>query len=88
MRELKEMISTQASLLRADSVAALGAISKLLPADTERRARLLATVYDVATADGVLPPDQIMRFDRVREAFGLADAGLGVLSDFTKSKVA
>ncbi|WP_442753827.1 DUF3141 domain-containing protein [Methylocystis sp. JAN1] len=87
-RELKEMMGAQASLLRADSAAALDGISKMLPKDTERRARLLATVYDVATADGALPPDQMMRFDRVKEAFGLADGRIGALADLTTSKVA
>jgi hypothetical protein len=88
MRELKEMMSTQASLLRADSATALDAISKMLPQDTERRRRLLGTVYDLATADGVLLPDQMTRFDRVREAFGLVDAHIGVLPDLKTSKVA
>jgi Protein of unknown function (DUF3141) len=84
--ELKQMISTQASLLHADSTAALEAIKRMLPKDTQRRASLLASVYGVATATGVLPPDQTLRFDRVREAFGLADARIGALP--SESKVA
>ncbi len=87
-RKLKEMMRAQAALLRADSTAALDAISKMLPNDAERRARLLVTVFDVATADGALPPDQMIRFDRVREAFGLAGARIDALSDLRKSKVA
>jgi hypothetical protein len=87
-RKLKEMMRAQASLLRADSAFALDAIPKMLPEETDRRAKLLATVYDVATADGGLPPDQMMRFERVREAFGLADARIDVVPDLTKRKVA
>lgn len=87
-RELKKMMNAQASLLRANSTSALDAISKMLPDDTERRARLLATVHDVATADGALPPDQMIRFDRVREAFGLAEARVGILPNSTESRVA
>ncbi|QGM97557.1 DUF3141 domain-containing protein [Methylocystis parvus] len=87
-RELKEMMRNQAALLRVDSAAALDAISRMLPNDAERRARLLVTVHDVATADGALLPDQMIRFDRVRDAFGLAGARVDALPDHRTSKVA
>jgi hypothetical protein len=71
--QLKEMMHAQAALLRADSGAALDAIGAMLPDDKRRRANLLASVYDVATADGPLAPDQAMRFDRIKQAFGLTE---------------
>jgi hypothetical protein len=88
MPQLREMMQRQAALLRADSSGALASIEKMLPEDIERRARLLATVYDVVTADGELTPDQLARFDLVKEAFGLRESHIDALPSPFESRVA
>jgi hypothetical protein len=88
MPKLRELIHAQGALLRADPIAALNAVDKMLPREIERREKLLATVYEVANAAGPLDSDQIARFARVKEAFGLERSRIGALAEPSKSKVA
>ena len=60
----------------------------MLPQDKKRRANLLASVYDVAVADGPLDAEQKKRFDRVRKAFGLEKAEIGALPSLSDSNAA
>jgi len=88
MRQLKKMMHEQAALLRTDSAAAVAAIGKMLPQNSQQRARLLSTVYAVAAADGGLTPDQERRFKSVRDVFGLERPDMPALSLSSESKVA
>lgn len=84
MPKLRELIHTQGALLRADSTAALNAVDEMLPRETERREKLLATVYEVASAAGALDSDRVARFARVKEALGLARSPIDALSGPSK----
>ena len=84
--QLKEMVRTQAALFRADPDRALAAISGMLPGETDRRTRLLADVYDVATAGGSLTAEQIVRFDKLKAIVDLTQPVVAVFPGARKSK--
>jgi hypothetical protein len=86
--QLREMMSEQAALLRADPETAVAAIAKMLPEDAGRRAKLLSTIHDVAAADGDLSPDQERRFKLVQDVLGLTDSNIRALPRSSESRVA
>jgi len=69
LSQVKAIIRQQAALLRVDEAGAVAAISKILPDDPSRRARALATIYDIISADGAPDPDEIKRFREISRLF-------------------
>lgn len=70
MSRLKEMLRQQAAILRADDSRALKAIPKMLPDDPGRRAKTIATIFDVVTARGEMDAQMAERFDAICKIFG------------------
>jgi hypothetical protein len=73
MSQLKEMLRQQAAVLRADESRALKAIPKMLPNDPGRRAKAIATIFDVVTGRGEMDTQMAQRFDAVCKLFGVEE---------------
>src|SRR5262249_24291593 len=67
---IKEIMRQQAALLRVDEGRAVAAISKILPDDPSRRARALAAIHEVISADGGPDPGETKRFREISRLFG------------------
>jgi hypothetical protein len=67
--QVKEIMRQQAALLRLDEGEAVAAISKILPDDPGRRARALAAIYGVISADGEPDPDENKKFRDISRLF-------------------
>jgi hypothetical protein len=72
--QVKEIMRQQAALLRLDEGKAVVAISKILPDDPSRRARALAAIYEVISADGEPDPGETKRFRDISRLFGGSSA--------------
>jgi Protein of unknown function (DUF3141) len=68
--QIKEIMRQQAALLRFDEGKAVGTISKILPDDPSRRARALAAIYEVISADGEPDAGETKRFRDISRVFG------------------
>jgi len=68
--QIKEIMRQQAALLRFDEGKAVETISKILPDDPSRRARALAAIYEVISADGEPDPGETKRFRDISRVFG------------------
>ncbi len=77
--QLKDKMQSETALLRASPGAALAAITDMLPKARDRRAKLLDHVFQVATADGPLTPDQVERLERIKEVFNLTSHEVAAL---------
>lgn len=68
--ELKAIVRDQYLLLRLDEERAVAAIPKLLPTDTEERARTLRAIQRIALAPGELGSEGKRRLARIEKLFG------------------
>jgi hypothetical protein len=68
--QIKEIMRQQAASLRFDEGKAVGTISKILPDDPSRRARALAAIYEVISADGEPDAGETKRFRDISRVFG------------------
>lgn len=67
--QVKEIMREQAALLRYDEGKALAAIPKILPNDPSRRAKAIAAIYGIISADGAPDPEQSEKFQKISRLF-------------------
>ena len=72
--QLKKILRDQSLLLRLDEKRAVDAIPKLLPKDSEERARTLRAVLRVVAAQGEFTPEGKRRLARIEKLFGAKPA--------------
>lgn len=87
LAEVKEIIRQQAALLRFDEGKATASIPKILPDDPSRRAKVLATIYDVISAAGEPDPGEIEKFRHVTRLFEGPGLKNQVLQDSSRLQV-
>lgn len=85
--QVKEIMRQQAALLHLDEGKAVAAISKILPDDPSRRARALAAIYDVISADGEPDPDENKKFRDISRLFEGPDSKKQALPNPSATKV-
>jgi hypothetical protein len=76
LAEFKSLVREQFFMLLLDQNASLAAIPKMLPEDMDRRRAAVAAIRDVLSAAGKISGDTAMRFNRITQLFGVADAQL------------
>ena len=75
LSEFKAMAREQFFMLLLDTEATLEAIPALLPADAALRQNAFDSIKKVLEASGELTGDAVERLNRVKEIFGLGEAG-------------
>ncbi len=76
LAEFKAVARDQFFMLLLDTEATLAAIPPLLPADAAPRQKAFDTIKEVLEASGELTDEAVDRLNRIKELFGLGEAGV------------